>query len=145
MAWVPYDKYKQTLLDQTYGTVDHNADTFKIMLLTNAYTPDRTNHVYVSDVSINEVSGTNYARITLTSPTVTVASNTVTWDATEPATPHWAQSASGFSNARYAVLFKQGTADTDSLLIAYHDFTTDKGNTTGDLSIELDAAGIATL
>lgn len=145
MAWVPYDLYKKALLNQS-STFDHDGDTFKIMLLDNGHALNRAAHDFVSDVVADEVTGTNYARLTLTSPAVTgPVANVITWDATEPATPHWAQSGTGFTDARYAVLFKFVTVDADSPIIAYHDFVTDKGNVTGDLSIELDALGIATL
>jgi len=146
MAWVPYDLYKKALLDPTLAAIDHNSSVFRIMLLDNGHSLGRATHDFVDDVVADEVTGTNYARIELTSPTVSgPVANVITWDATEPATPHWATSGAGFSDARYAILFAFITDDASSPLIAYHDFTTDKGNVTGDLSIQLDALGIATL
>ena len=146
MAWVPYDSYLKNMMTGEFTAfIDHDADTFKIALVTSSYTPDRATHDYWDDVSTNEVSGTGYTAggNETANPAVTVSSNTVKFDADDPAT--WSQDASGFSNARYAILYKStGTASTSNLL-AYHDFSTDQGNTTGDFSITLDAAGIATL
>ncbi|MGB8275371.1 MAG: hypothetical protein WCF16_08915, partial [Alphaproteobacteria bacterium] len=56
----------------------------------------------------------------------------------------WLQSATGFSNARKAVLYKDTGVATTSRLIAYADFAADKGNVAGDLTLQMDAAGIIT-
>ena len=72
---------------------------------------------------------------------MTLSAGTVTFDAADAT---WPQSAAGFSNARKAILYKDtGTAST-SPLIAYADFGADKGNVTGDLTLQMDAAGIIT-
>ena len=57
----------------------------------------------------------------------------------------WSAHASGFSTARYAVIYKStGTAST-SPLIGYIDFTTDQDNVNNDLTIKWNASGILQL
>lgn len=148
MAWVPYDAYMESLFEQNTNQVvdwdDNSTTTVKIALVTSSYTPNRAGHDFWDDASANEVSGTNYTAggNEVASKTCAVASNVVTVDAADPAT--WSQSGSGFSNARYAILYKDtGTAST-SVLIAYADFGSDKGNVSGDLTVELDTDGIFT-
>lgn len=147
MAWVVYDSYIESMCDlaDTVDWNDNSTTTVKIALVTSSYTPNRATHDFWDDVSANEVSGTNYTAggNEVANKTVSVASNTVTVDANDPAT--WSQSATGFNNARYAILYKDtGTAST-SPLVAYADMGSDKGNVDGDFSIELDSAGIFTL
>jgi len=145
MAWIPYDSYLKGMKTGEFTAfVDHDGDDFYIMLVTNSYVPDRAAHQYQSDLT-NEVTGTNYTAggNICANPAVTVSGNVITWDASDPAT--WAQSASGFSNARYAILVKHtGTAATSNL-IAYNNFGSDQGNVAGDFAIELAADGISTL
>jgi hypothetical protein len=151
MAWVPYDAYLKNLMTGESTTwIDHDTDTIKIALVTNTYVPSRSADVYFDDSGANdpideEVTGTNYTQggNACASPTVTVAGNVITFDADDPAT--WSQSGAGFSDARYAILYKDTGTDTTSNLIAYHDFTTDQGNVSGDFTITLDATGISTL
>jgi hypothetical protein len=141
MAWTLYDKFRKAQFDQV-DAVDLDTDTLKVMLCTSTYAPNQATDGYKSDVT-NEVSGTNYTAggTALTGQTVTLSSGTVTFDATDVT---WTQSASGFSNARKAVLYKDtGTAST-ARLIAYADFGADKGNVSGDLTLQMDAAGIIT-
>lgn len=145
MAWVQYDAYQENLLTQADTAVDHDADTFKIALVTATYTPDRATHDFWDDVSANEVSGTNYTAggNACANPTVTTSGNTTTWDADDPAT--WSQDGAGFTDARYAILYKDSGVAGTSNLVAYHDFGTDQDNTSGDFTVQLDADGIATI
>lgn len=146
MAWIQYDHYQESLMNQV-AAVDHDdaGDVVKIALLDNTHTLDRALHDFWDDVSADEVTGTNYTAggNEVASKTVTTTSNVTKWDANDPAT--WAQSGAGFSDARYAVLYHDTGTPATSPLIAYHDFVTDKGNVDGDLTIQLDAAGIATI
>lgn len=150
MAWVFYDAYVESLYTGEYtAAIDHENDTFKIAFVTNTYVPSRSADVYFDDSGANdpideEVTGTGYTQggNACANPDVTVAANVITFDADDPTT--WSQSGTGFSDARYAILYKDTGTDTTSNLIAYHDFVTDKGNVAGDLSIQLDATGIST-
>ena len=144
MAWVPYDSFLKKLFTQADAIdFDDAGTTLKVMIATASYTPNRATHDFKDDAT-NEVTGTGYTAggNAVANKTVTVAANVVTVDADDPAT--WAENAAGFSNGRIAVLYKDtGTAGT-SPLIAYHDFTVDKGNVGGDLTVQLDALGIFT-
>jgi len=145
MAWVPYDSYLKGMKTGEFTAfVDHDADDFYIMLVTNTYTPNRATHQYEDDLT-NEVAGTNYTArgASCANPGVSVAANVVTWDATDPAT--WSQSAAGFSDARYAILVKHTGSAATSNLVAYNDFGSDQGNVAGDFAIELASDGISTL
>src|SRR5688572_3332752 len=57
----------------------------KVMLITDAETPDFSADNFRDDVDANEVSGTGYTAggSTLTSTELTVASGIVTWDAAD--------------------------------------------------------------
>jgi len=122
--------------------VDFDTDTIKMALCTSSYTPSASGHAAFNSVS-NEVSGTNYSSggVTLSSPTLSESGGTVTFDAADYV---FSQSGSGFSNARYAVIYKStGTAAT-STLICYIDFGADKGNVDGDFTVSFNASGIVT-
>lgn len=153
---VTISKYNRFLLTQMNGgndttggstasstrVVDFDTDTIKVMLCTSTYVPSATAHATKSSVT-NEVTGTNYTAggKTLTSPTVVDATGTITFDAADVT---WTASDTGFTNARYAVIYKDtGTAAT-STLIAYIDFGADKTNVGGDFSIVFNSAGIVT-
>jgi hypothetical protein len=129
--------------------VDFNTDDMRILLITSAVNPASNVATWddvtamLSTASVAEVSGTNYARKTLAGEAVTLSTGTVTIDASDPAA--YSQSASsGFSNARYAILYKYNASDASAGLVAYYDFGANKGNTTGSLTLEFSAAGIFT-
>lgn len=146
MAWIPFDFYLKklwTLLD----SIDHDdaGTVIKIALITSAVGPNRVTHDFWSDLQATEVSGVNYVAggNEITAKTVTVAGNIVTFDAANPAI--WALNVAGFTNARYAILYKDTGVAATSPLIAYYDFGGNKGNTGSDFEIQIDALGIATL
>lgn len=132
MAWVPYDNHKTRQYNG--NAINFSSDTIKLMLVSSSYTPSQTSHVFKSDLT-GEVSGTGYtARGTaVVNKTLTMASNTLTFDFDDIT---FSQSASGFSNARYAILYKDTGVDATSPLIAYYDFGGNKGNTDGDLLLQ---------
>lgn len=139
-------KYDNFLYGQMNGTsnavIDFDTDTIKVALATNSYTPAATTHDFFDDIT-NEVTGTNYTAggATLGSKTVALSSGTVTFDAADVT---WTASGSGFSTARYAIIYKStGTAST-SRLICYVNFGADVGNTVADLVLVWNASGIIT-
>jgi len=147
MAWVLYGKYKENLFTQANPVdFDDNATTtVKIALVTNSYAPNVDTHDFWDDASANEVSGTNYTaggNVVANKSVSVPSSGVVTIDADDPAT--WAQSASGFTNARYAILYKDTGNSGQSPLVAYYNMTTDRNNTDGDFALSLDALGIFT-
>jgi len=136
-----YDTFRKNRLDPSQGAV---AGTLRVALVTATYTPNQNTHEFWSDVSANEVSGTNYTAggNAAANATVTMdAAGLVKFDADDPAA--WLQSATGFSNARRAIIYYDTGIATTSRLVAYsNDFGADKGNTGGDFSIAFDANGI---
>lgn len=138
--------YYRALLGQWNGLAnsvfDLDTDTMKTAAATNTYTINQDTNEFFSDVT-NEVTGTNYTAggATLTSPTVTRATNTVTFDAADVV---WTQNAGGFSNARKFIVYRStGTAST-SKLYSVVTADADVGNVTGDLTIQWNVSGIAT-
>lgn len=145
MSWVIYDKFK---LDQMTNTalVNLATDTTKCMLVTSSYTPTIATDQYASTPQANEVSaGTAYSAggQTITGQACTLTPDTVTFSCGNIV---FSQDAStGFTNARYAVLYKSTGTMSTSPLIAYADLGGNKSNQGGSLTIQIDAAGVFTL
>lgn len=117
-------------------------DTLKVMLVTATYTPS-TAHNYKDDIT-NEVSGTNYTARggEIASKSVTQAAGVSTIDGADVT---WLQNAGGFTDARYAIIYKDTAVDGTSPLVGYIDLGSDKGNVNGDLTIQWNASGIYTV
>lgn len=139
MAWVLYDNFK--LGQEDGNNIDLNTDVLKMALLKPAYTPAAATHTLWGDagVSTNEVTGTGYTAggDTLSAPTATLATGTVTFDVPDNT---WSQNAAGFADARYVVIY----ASVSGRLIAYHDMTTDQTMVSGDFTVQIDALGVFT-
>lgn len=141
--------YYSALLGQWNGTtnavfdLDEAADDMKLSAHTNTYAPNQDTHDFFDDVT-NEVTGTNYTAggASLGSQTLTRSTGTVTFDAADVV---WLQSASGFSNARKFVLYRNASGvAANSRLFSVVTADADVGNVTGDLTIQWNASGIAT-
>lgn len=110
--------YNSCIDDMARGAIDFDTNTFKMMLVTSSYAPDKDTHTKRSDVS-NEVSGTGYTAggetCACTVAKVTANDNvTLTFAAVS-----WPTSS---ITARGAVIYKStGSASTDCL-VAYDDF-----------------------
>jgi len=124
------------------GDVSLTTDTIKVMLLNSAFTPLATHNV-ISDISASELSVVGYTggfagsgRKTLASKTYTEddAGGTATFDAADLT---WTTISSAASV--YAAIVKEVTADADSPVLAYIQFTAQVG---GDLPIAWHANGI---
>ena len=76
-TWQTYFTARERLMDGSYDVDDH---TFIAALLDNAYTPDLAAHNDLTDVSSEEITDTDYNRVTLTSVTWDETNGTVTWD-----------------------------------------------------------------
>ncbi len=149
MAWNLYDIFRRKQIANEATAVDLNTpggNGIKLAFVTSAYTPDQNLHDFWNDASANEVSGTNYTAggNVCANPAVTMdGAGLVTFDADDPAT--WLEHASGFSNARRAVLYRDtGVAATAELIAYSDDFGADKGNVGGDLTASFAAAGVFT-
>lgn len=140
-----YNSMKEYIAD---GTIDLDNDTFKVALVSSAHTPNASTHTVYADVT-NELStangytngGATLGSVTWTrsGATVTLAAADVQWTAT-----------SGSITARYAIIYKSGTANAIvNPLIAYilmdttpADITATAGNT---FTLQWNASGILSL
>ena len=132
-VWLPYDAFKTAQYNGS--AIDFDTSALTVALVTSSYTPSRTSHDFFDDVSANEVSGTGYSAggAALTTKTLTISNNVLTYDADDLT---FTQDAGGFSNARYAVLYlNTGSAGT-SRLVAYNDLVSDRGNVNSDLVLQ---------
>jgi hypothetical protein len=136
MAWVFYHTFKKAQLNG--NGVDFDTDNIDVLLLKSTATPTIATDEFVNTAvaSSGEVSGTNYARKDITSVAVPSASaGTITVTGNDAALSY-AQSSSGFNNARYALMFKNTSSDATARLIAYNDFGSNKNNTSGSFQLE---------
>lgn len=125
--------------------VDWLADTIKVMLVKNTYTPDQDAHDYLDDISAstNETTATGYTAggYTLASKTNTVdsANNLVKFDAADVT---W--TITGTCTAAYAVIYDYTGGGTDATrpLLGYVDFGGDATATDGTFKITWDTDGI---
>lgn len=125
--------YNSMLNDLAKGNIDFDTDTFKVMLVTSAYTEDKDAHSKRSNVT-NEVSGTGY--------TAGGAAVTVTVSALDTANDRQeivlggATWASSTITARKAVYYKsRGGASSADELVAVIDFGSDVSTTAGTFTL----------
>lgn len=142
-----FSKFHKFIQGQINGShfVDFDTSLIKVALVTSVYVPAQATHEFFSEVSANEVSGGNYTvgGLELTSKLVSAPDvNGVVKFSADPAT--WAVSGTGFTNARYAILYHDTTVATTSPLIAYLNLQQDYGNAAGDFTLRWDTAGIFT-
>lgn len=105
-----YDNGKLNLLK----SVNLASDTLKVFLTTSSYAPNAETHATISDIT-NEVTGSGYARQTLTGVSLTVSAGLVTLDFTNPVF-----TASGGSIvARYWGLFDDTVTSPADPLLCY--------------------------
>jgi hypothetical protein len=123
--------FNSLLDDQARGAVNFGSDSFKAMLVTSAYTPDKDAHTKRSNVT-NEVTGTGYtaggASVTAT-PALDLTNDreNITFS-----NPSWANAT---ITARGLVIYKsRGGAATADELVAYVDFGADVTSTGGTFS-----------
>lgn len=138
-TWKWYGKALQGLMDTTAARrFDWVGDSFKVALVTSAYTPDQDLHDFRDDLGANEVSGTGY-----TAGGVAVSGKTLSYDgATNEvrllmADNVWGPGAT-ISGVRTAVLYKVvGTAATDPL-VGYLQEAADVAVSNGTLTVDND-------
>ena len=125
--------YNSALRDEATGAVDYDTDTFKVMLVTSTYTPNKDTHTKRSDVT-NEVSGTGYSAGG-TASTVTVAAVDTTNDRVVITFGAVSWSTATIT-ARGAVYYKsRGGASSADEIIFYDDFGSDITSTGGTFSL----------
>jgi hypothetical protein len=123
--------YNSAIDDIVRGAIDADTDTFKALLVTSSYTPNKDTHDKRDDVT-NEVTGTGYTAGGVTTA-CTVTKDTANDKVTlQFAAVSWATST---ITARALVIYKStGTASTDNL-VAYNDFGSDVSSTAGTFSV----------
>lgn len=148
-----YNNYKLATHDGDAGgalssfPVVFGTDTIKIRVLANTFTPDFLNSTiqeHEDDISGAEVAtGTGYTGpITLGTETITETAGVVTYDALDVTIP---QDATGFTDGRYIVFYKDSGTPATSPLICIGDLGADQSITGGDLKFIWGAGGIFTL
>ena len=124
--------YNSFVDDMARGAIDLDTDTFKVLLVTSSYAPDKDAHLKRSAVT-NEVSGTGYtAGGVTTACTVTkdTANDRVTLSF---AAVNWASST---ITARAAVIYKsRGGASSADELVCYVDFGADVSSSAATFSL----------
>jgi len=124
--------YNSAVDDMAKGAIDFDTDTFKVMLVTSSYTPNKDTHDKRDDVT-NEVSGTGYTAGGVTSA-CTVTKNTANDRVTLSfAAVNWASST---ITARGAVIYKsRGGASSADELVCYVDFGADVSSSSATFSL----------
>ena len=143
-AWTLHDKAKEYIGD---GTIDLDGDTFKLILLLSTSNIATTSVDGYAAVTNEHATANGYTQggVTLTSPTWTESSGTVTFDATDM-TDAWTASG-GSIVCRFAAIFDDTVTTPVADPIICHtllddspaDITVTDGNT---LSITFPAGGI---
>ena len=124
--------YNSAIDDMARGAIDADTDSFKAMLVTSSYSPNKDTDLKRSAVT-NEVSGTGYTAggvasvCTVTKDTandkVTLSFASVSW-------------ASSTITARALVIYKsRGGASSADELVAYNDFGSNVSSTGGTFSV----------
>ena len=124
--------YNSAVDDMARGLIDFDSDTFKAMLVTSTYSPNKDTHDKRDDVT-NEVAGTGYTAggttcaVTVTKDTandkVTITLGSVSWS-------------SSTITARGCVYYKsRGGASSADEIVAYNDFGGDVSTTGGTFSV----------
>ncbi|WP_447910583.1 hypothetical protein [Brevundimonas bullata] len=125
--------YNSFIRDVLTGAIDMDADTFKVMLTTSAYTENKDTHTKRSDVT-NEVTGTGYtaggAATTVTVAAVDTANDDVEITIGAASWP------TSTITARKAVIYKsRGGASSADELVAVIDFASDVISTAGTFTL----------
>lgn len=126
------------------GKVDIENDTIKMAVMGTGHSIDIDTQEFWSDVSANEISDSGYTAGGQQTTTVSVTQDNtadeapldfddITWTLTGPVT------------SRYGVLYKDTGTPSTSPLIDSFDFGSDKTTENGDLTIQVDSDGYATI
>ncbi len=144
MAWQIFDKFMEKQHDGNSFNLDTGGSTLKCMLVTSARAPVQATDEFMDVIDNTEVSGTGYTAggATLANQIIDLTGGTCKFDADDIT---WSQNASGFSNARYAVIYYDTGSPATARVCCFADLGGDKGNVSGDLTLEMNAAGIWTM
>ncbi len=124
--------YDSCLRDLQIGSIDADADTFKAMLVTSTYSPNKGTHAKKSDVT-NEVTGTAYTAGGVTTACTAALNTTAHTMVLTFAAVSWAAST---ITARGMVIYKsRGGASSADELVGYLDFGSDVASSGGTFSV----------
>lgn len=125
--------FNSCLDDAFRGNIDFDTDTFKVMLVTSAYTPNKDTHTKRSDVT-NEVSASGTYAAGGATATVTVTKDTAN-DRIDVSLGGGSFTGATIT-ARAAVYYKsRGGASSADELVAYIDFGSDITSTAGTFTL----------
>lgn len=133
MASLIFDSF---LADVAKGNVDCDTDTFKMLLVTATYSPNKKTHTKRSDVTNEVAAGGGYTAGGQT--TVVTVTNDTTNDRCDIGIGNPAGWTSSTITARAAVVYKaRGGAASADELVAYLDFGSDIISTSGTFSVNV--------
>ena len=132
--------YNSAIDDMARGAIDFDTDTFKAMLVTSTYTPNKDTDLKRSAVT-NEVTGTGYTAGGVAS-VCTVTKDTANDKVTLSfAAVSWATST---ITARALVIYKsRGGASSADELVCYVDFGSNVSSTGGSFSVTSSVISLA--
>ena len=124
--------FNSALYDALTGAIDFDTDSFKVMLVTSSYSPNKDTHTKRSDVT-NEVSGTGYSA---GGTAATVSVNNDTANDRQDVTLGAVNWATATITAAAAVYYKsRGGASSADELVAYIDFGGNITSTAGTFAL----------
>ena len=132
MASFTYDRFFYHLVR---GEINPSSDTFKALLVTSAYAPNKGTDDSLASVT-NEIAGTGYAA------GGTASACTITLDGINHrvdlsfAGVNWPNST--ITNAHAVVIYKVGVDAASSYLCAYAEFSSDKSDTAATFAVSFD-------
>ena len=146
MATQVVNSFKGRLMGDTTDVstaINFATDSFKLMLLSSSHTTDIDAHVFIDDVSTNEVAASgSYSAgglaLTLTSDTDTT-NDLGTLDAAD------VSATSATISAQYAVLYKDAGTPGTSPIVAIYDFGSVISSSGATFSISINSSGLLTL
>jgi len=125
--------YNSCLNDMATGAIDFDTNSFKILLVTSSYTPNKDTHTKRSDVT-NEISGTGYTAGGV-STAVTVTNDTAN-DRIDINFADVSWSSATLTAAAGVIYKTTGTSSTDNL-VAYLDFSGNVTSTNGTFTLDI--------
>jgi hypothetical protein len=118
--------YEKALPKLFNGSFDLDSHSWKAALLTASHVPDEAADEFWSDISGDEVSGTNYTAggVTLSGVSISVSSGVLVWDANDALwnTPNY--------TFRFVAIYNNTLANKDLLILLDYGATANPGGNT---------------
>ncbi len=143
--WQFFDDFKTNSLMGGVDPIDFNADAIKVALFNATAAPNADTMTFLDDlVGSNEMTETNYTAGGELIGTLDVSESggVVTFNGDDVS---WAQSGTGFPDARFAILYFDTGNELTSPMVAFMDMGVDKSNINGILTLEFAGTGLFTL